>query len=331
MSASFRALREAAGLTQGELASIAGVSRQLVGSLETGRHLPRVDTALALARALGVTAETLFGRKDLVGDVLTGEIPVGDSPVRIGWVGDRMVTAPARVGSDGWAAADGIAEDGRIVSMSHLGPGMVVAGCEPGLETLEAILRQGGVGAIAVAGSSAGALHALRQGRAHGAVVHGPVDEFEAPGPDLRVQRSRLTGWQVGLALPDGIGAGWWDAVKAGELAVVQREEGAAAQRTFTRAVGTAVGGPLVGGHLAAARHALAAGLPGVTIEPAARAVGAAFHSLGWHRAELWVAEEWVADHGVEAALTVISSSRFRRHLEAVGGYELADIGRRVA
>lgn len=327
---SVRSLRQAAGLTQSELAAMAGVSRQLVGSLESGRHLPRVDAALALARALGVTTEALFGWRDTVTDALTGEGPT-DGAVRIGWVGDRMVTAPARVGADGWGAADGVADAGRVVSMSHLGPGVVVAGCEPGLETMEGLLRQGGVGAIAVAGSSAGALAALRGGRVHCAVVHGPVDDSPAPSPDVGVRRFRLVGWQVGLALPVDIGDGWWAAVVAGELPVVQREADAAAQQTFAEAVGAPVEGPLVGGHVAAARHAVAAGLPGVTIEPAARSVGADFRSLGWHHAELWVAEQWAEDPGVEAALTVMSGARFKRRLEAVGGYDLADIGDRVA
>jgi DNA-binding XRE family transcriptional regulator len=53
-SFSLRELREAAGLTQAELAARAGVSRQLVGAVEVGRHLPRVDAALALAAALNV-------------------------------------------------------------------------------------------------------------------------------------------------------------------------------------------------------------------------------------------------------------------------------------
>ena len=56
-----RALRLQAGLTQGELAARAGVSRQLVAAVEAGRNVPAVDAAVALARALGTTVEELFG------------------------------------------------------------------------------------------------------------------------------------------------------------------------------------------------------------------------------------------------------------------------------
>lgn len=51
-----RELRDAKGLTPGELAGRAGVSRRLVGAVEAGRHLPRVAAAAALTAALGVDA-----------------------------------------------------------------------------------------------------------------------------------------------------------------------------------------------------------------------------------------------------------------------------------
>lgn len=57
-------LREAANLTQGELAARAGVSQGTIGNLETGmRKHPRA--LVAIARALGVTAAYLeTGREE---------------------------------------------------------------------------------------------------------------------------------------------------------------------------------------------------------------------------------------------------------------------------
>lgn len=55
-----RARRLAFGLTQGELAARAAVSRQLVVAVEHGVNRPGVDAALALARVLGTTVEELF-------------------------------------------------------------------------------------------------------------------------------------------------------------------------------------------------------------------------------------------------------------------------------
>src|SRR6266545_162738 len=63
--AQLKALREAAGFTQEELATIAGLSVHAVSALERGqRRRPHVDTVRALAAALdltGVTRDALFG------------------------------------------------------------------------------------------------------------------------------------------------------------------------------------------------------------------------------------------------------------------------------
>lgn len=327
-----RSARVEAGLTQEELAARAGVSRQLVGAIEAGRHLPRVDAGLALAAALGWEVQRLFGSDALASDVVSGLSPRDGSAVRMGWVGNRIVTAPARIGGDGWDVADGVVEGGRVVPLGDVNPGAVVAGCEPGLETLEHLLRQGGSGAVAVATSSGAALEALVAGRVHAAVVHGPVEFLPLVPSVPAVVRFRLTAWRVGLAIPPDVGASWWRRVLDGELAVVQREPAAAVQRTFEEAAGgSTTRGPRVGGHLVAARHGMAAGLPAVTVEPGALAVGAGFHPLDRHEAQLWVAEHWMTDRGVERVMDAIVSSRFRRRLQAVGGYDLDGMGSRVA
>ena len=54
-----KALREAAGFTQEELATIAGLSVHAVSALERGhRRRPHVDTVRALSAALDLTGET---------------------------------------------------------------------------------------------------------------------------------------------------------------------------------------------------------------------------------------------------------------------------------
>jgi putative transcriptional regulator len=55
-----RLARTAAGLTQAELAELAGVSRQTVVAVEAGDYAPSVFLALSLARHLGSTVEALF-------------------------------------------------------------------------------------------------------------------------------------------------------------------------------------------------------------------------------------------------------------------------------
>ena len=57
-----RAMRD---LTQADLAELAGVTRKSVNAIETGHMTPSVLLALKLARALGVSVETIFS---LTGD-----------------------------------------------------------------------------------------------------------------------------------------------------------------------------------------------------------------------------------------------------------------------
>jgi len=52
-----RALR---GLTQVELAEMAGITRKSINAIETGNMVPSTILALKLAKALGVTVEELF-------------------------------------------------------------------------------------------------------------------------------------------------------------------------------------------------------------------------------------------------------------------------------
>lgn len=55
--------REKRGLTQRALAARAYCGVNSLGSWENGRNIPRVDTALCLARALNVTVDELFGNE----------------------------------------------------------------------------------------------------------------------------------------------------------------------------------------------------------------------------------------------------------------------------
>jgi putative transcriptional regulator len=47
-------------MSQGELASALGVSRQTINSIENGRYLPSLPLALAIARNFGKTVEAIF-------------------------------------------------------------------------------------------------------------------------------------------------------------------------------------------------------------------------------------------------------------------------------
>src|SRR6516225_887535 len=57
-----RRLRTNQGMSQLVLARRTGISRQALGAIEAGIYQPSVSVALSLARALGETVESLFGK-----------------------------------------------------------------------------------------------------------------------------------------------------------------------------------------------------------------------------------------------------------------------------
>jgi putative transcriptional regulator len=59
-----RTLREERGMTQEQLAGLVGLSRQSIISIERGRFIPSIETALRLSLALDFPIEELFWLKD---------------------------------------------------------------------------------------------------------------------------------------------------------------------------------------------------------------------------------------------------------------------------
>jgi putative transcriptional regulator len=59
-----RTLRVDQGLSQGQLATAMGVSRQTINAIETGRYLPSLPLAFAIARFFGRPIEELFHDED---------------------------------------------------------------------------------------------------------------------------------------------------------------------------------------------------------------------------------------------------------------------------
>ena len=116
--AKLRLARQARGFSQQQLAGMAGVSRQAVSAVESGLSDPSLRVALALAQALGMTVEELFGAEGsvpkvsarLVGDPGQGRGPGGDR-VTLAPVGDSFVALPlsgATVSRAGFLPAGGL-------------------------------------------------------------------------------------------------------------------------------------------------------------------------------------------------------------------------------
>ena len=57
---SIRAVREAAGMTQAELARRVGVTRQTLIAIEQGRYSPSLELAFQISREFGVGIDAVF-------------------------------------------------------------------------------------------------------------------------------------------------------------------------------------------------------------------------------------------------------------------------------
>ena len=98
--ARLRLARQARGFSQQQLAGMAGVSRQAVSAVESGHSDPSLRVALALAQALGMSVEELFGPGDLAAAGRGHPRRPAGSGQAAAWllapVGDRFVALPLR-------------------------------------------------------------------------------------------------------------------------------------------------------------------------------------------------------------------------------------------
>ncbi len=356
--ARLRLARQARGLSQQQLAGVAGVTRQAVSAVESGHSDPSLRVALALAHALGMTVEELFGPGDPADPVLARPVAPasgGGSRVALATVGDTFVALPlhadmaARVG---FGAAGGlvvgtrdIREPWNLIEVRPIGPPrptLVVAGCDPALPLLEtplALLDP----PVAFAWWPCGNGEALRlaaAGLVHAAGVHQPGGTHEAAGTQESGEVTEIPGgaavvgfaaWREGLLVRPGTGVrGLADVARQG-LRLVNREAGAQARTLLDRerlrlslpAAELAGYNSEAAGHLQVAA-AIAGGLAdaGVSSEPAALAYGLDFIPLAEERFDLVLPAKHAASREVQGLLKVLTSPWLLAQLASLPGYD---------
>jgi molybdate-binding protein/DNA-binding XRE family transcriptional regulator len=265
--ARLRLARQARGLSQQQLAGVAGVTRQAVSAVESGHSDPSLRVALGLARALGMTVEELFGPGEPGDPVLARPVAPVSAPgtrVALATVGDTFVALPldadlaarlgfgaaggltVRGGSQGAQEAQGVhgasGGQGAQVAVRPIGPPrptVVVAGCDPALPLLEtplALLDP----PLAFAWWPCGSAEALRlaaAGLVHAAGVHrvGPRVGDDTPGIPGGAEVVGFASWREGLVVRPGAGVRGLDDVARQGLRLVNREPGAQARTLLDR------------------------------------------------------------------------------------------------
>jgi len=349
-----RLARQARGLSQQQLAGVAGVTRQAVSAVESGHSDPSLRVALALARSLGMAVEELFGPGDLGDPVLARPVAPVSGPgsrVALATVGDTFVALPldsdtvARLGfgAAGGLMAGGDQSQGAQVAVRPIGPPrptVVVAGCDPALPLLEtplALLDP----PLAFAWWPCGSGEALRlaaAGLVHVAGVHraGPRDDVaNIPGGAEVVG---FASWREGLVVRPGTQVRGLDDVARQGLRLVNREPGAEARTLLDRERLRLALDPAelpgydsrAAGHLQVAA-AIVGGLAdvGVSSEPAALAYGLDFIPLAEERFDLVLPAKHAASREIQGLLKVLTAPLRLAQLASLPGYDAARCGER--
>ncbi|MEM9070101.1 MAG: substrate-binding domain-containing protein [Myxococcota bacterium] len=333
-----RERRTALGLSQAELASRLGVSRQALSAIEAGRQVPATTLALKLARALGSTVEELF-QLDRRLSVIAPEGTTGR--VVVGRVDGRLVAH--RVGRE-TDLADGALLGPDDVDLwsdpAHVDATVLVAGCAPLLGLLVGRLsrRFHDVRGTWVSSNSTEALAHLSRRTVHIAGIHlaGETDRSTHAKiaartlPGEKFTLVNLARWKQGLVVARGNPKGIrsvQDLLRS-DLRCVVRDEGAGAQRLLVRLLGWELSGVRAEDHAEVARLVRwGVADVGVAVESVALAEGLDFIPLAAERFDLVVPNSRLALSHVRRLLELIDTPTFRREASRLDGYDLSTAG----
>jgi transcriptional regulator with XRE-family HTH domain len=320
----FLALRRVSGLSQSDLASRAGVSRSLVAAIEAGRNTPSVTAGIALATALGVTAEELFAPETAVAVPATAAAAAAplrdDDAVRLVRVGDAVVAARCDPLVDG-TVADAVVVSGALRHLpGSREDGVLVLGCDPAMRLIERMAPPD-VRIVTGHATSGDSITALSDRRCHAAVVHA-IDGAPSRLPEA-VAQTAIARWRVGIAanVPEDEIV---DRLRSRQLALVCQSPTANAQVAVERWLHThglddVRRAGLAGDHLEAARMAHAGGIASVTYEPASLREGLSLVAVETHRVDALVRLDITA--AASAVAEIVTSRAFRARLQTLAGY----------
>jgi len=256
-----RSRRQAAGLSQQELARRCGCTRQAISAIEAGHYVPSTLVALCIAKVLGSRVEDLFRLTEehpqLEAEWLGASLAAhgGRMRVRLARVGDRLLARPLTGAQALFTAADGLTRPSvqarrtktssarwvtvdLLIAPEVLEHTAVVLGCDPALALLATHVsrRYPRFRLSWVHSSSLAALRMLGRGEAHAAGTHlWDPDSGEYNLPYVRRELAghrlvvvTLSQWQQGLIVARGNPKGISSPAELArrDLTMVNREPG---------------------------------------------------------------------------------------------------------
>jgi putative molybdopterin biosynthesis protein len=317
------AVRRGRGLSQRTLAEAAGITRQAVGAIESGRMQPSVGIALALGRALGMTVEELFGTPAM----LAPPAARGASATIEG----RTVTYP-------------LDHDHLVIEPAESAvPTVLLAGCDlaVGLLSRHATARSRELRVLWLAMTNRAAFAALERGEVHAAAVHGEVTREQARGLERFVRfelAATESGWLVERGNPLGLHVTADLTRKKARLA--NRPAGAGARRLLDAQLRRAkIDQRRVAGYDRALEgqldvgRAIAQGYAdtGIGIAGVARVFDLQFAPLCEERCALFVPRAALRSPEIRAVIDALRSTPYRRDIEALECYDVTRMGEQTA
>ncbi len=336
--------RLSSGMSQAELSRRTGVSRSEISAIETGKLIPSVKTALALAKALNTTVEELFGKESS---------PEGDAAIPPD--GSRVWEVSSTPGKrfldwesspTGTVPHDAVVLGGKIHRRRRPARSLVIAGCDPAVSYLADALSAWDIRLIPLQRGSRAALEALRDGVVSAAGIHfgdsaGPSDAGlsnvavakESLGSGYRLLRLAL--WNEGVAVGQRDPKSTFTA-SLPRLRWLMREPGSAARELFDRLRKQEgfkkVRAPVVTDHLTLAKLVKGGWADaGICIEFAASQAGIDFLPLRKAAYDLCLPETLLEEYEGKALLQAVRSKLFRRLLEDLPGYDASETGELIS
>jgi putative molybdopterin biosynthesis protein len=357
-----KSVRRAKGFSQSELARLAGVKRQAIYDMESGRYVPNTAVALRLAKHLGCRVEDLFSveEEDIEQPItLVGEGSAGASRLSIVRVRGRLVGYPlggSVMLSDGLQAADGlIRPDGGGIRLlereDRLEKTALLLGCDPAFTILSShVARCAGDARVQCRfSSSIKALEAVASGVAHIAGTHlhnvgrdeSNISTAQRLLPDANPMVLAFSSFEEGLMVAPGNPLGIRSVADLAREGVrfINREEGAALRVLLDEHLARAgIPAEAVSGyHNLALNHVHGAQAVVFNLADAAlglRAIAAAydldFVPIESVRCDLVIPCDLLDHAAVRVILDVLQTRALRHELASLPGYDSSCMGKTI-
>ncbi len=334
-----RQRRLAAGLTQAELATRAGISRTAVTAIEGDRLVPSVAAALSLAAALDTTVEQLFGQAatEPPAEVWAWNSTSHTAPCWQAEISGKVLLYPADSTPMFSMLPDRHGDGSGTSTSAQANETLVMACCDPAAGMLASqFASTTGLRLIVLPRSSRQAVEMLREGKVHLAGLH--LATRDHPQRNTQVVHSllgtgfqfiRMAWWQEGIAVTPTTELRSVRAVIKSKLNWIGREPGSGARQCLDQLLGDRAAPRRVARDHRGVVEAIRSGWAdaGICVQLASAEAGLKFLPVQEEAFDVCFPTKLADDRRIKAFLSVVRSVGYRKLLGDLPGYDARDTG----